>query len=60
MKQQFEQITPAEIEKRSFEIIESELPHSIDPKLAPIMWTICISPPMLLILLWRQYKKAPA
>ena len=32
-----EQITPAEIEKRSFEIIESELPHSLDPRFAPII-----------------------
>lgn len=37
MKQQFEQVTPAEIEKRSFEIIESELPHPLDPRLAPII-----------------------
>lgn len=32
-----ENVLPADIEKRSFEIIESELPHPIDPKLAPII-----------------------
>ena len=37
MKWEFEQVTPAEIEKRSFEIIESELPHPLDPELAPII-----------------------
>ena len=37
MKTQLEQVLPMEIEKRSFEIIESELPHPIDPALAPII-----------------------
>jgi len=37
MKWEFEQVTPTEIEKRSFEIIESELPHPLDPELAPII-----------------------
>ena len=37
MKIQLEQVLPMEIEKRSFEIIESELPHPIDPDLAPII-----------------------
>ena len=37
MRPELEQVTPAEIEKRSFEIIESELPHPIDPTLAPII-----------------------
>ena len=37
MKPELEQVTPAEIETRSFEIIESELPHPIDPALAPII-----------------------
>ena len=37
MKIELERVTPAEIEKRSFEIIESELPHPIDPSLAPII-----------------------
>lgn len=37
MKQELEQVLPEEIEKRSFEIIESELPHPIDPILAPII-----------------------
>ncbi|MBR3302410.1 MAG: precorrin-8X methylmutase [Clostridia bacterium] len=37
MKIQLEQVLPMEIEKRSFEIIESELPHPIDPALAPII-----------------------
>jgi len=37
MKIELEQVEPADIEKRSFEIIESELPHEIDPKLAPII-----------------------
>lgn len=37
MKWEFEQVTPAEIEKRSFEIIQSELPHPLDPELAPII-----------------------
>ena len=30
-------INPNDIEKRSFEIIQSELPHPIDPILAPII-----------------------
>ena len=37
MKIELEQVEPAEIENRSMEIIESELPHEIDPKLAPII-----------------------
>ena len=37
MKTQLEKVLPMEIEKRSFEIIESELPHPIDPALAPII-----------------------
>ena len=37
MKIELEQVEPAEIESRSMEIIESELPHEIDPKLAPII-----------------------
>ncbi len=37
MELKFEQVTPAEIERRSFEIIESELPHPIDPLYAPIV-----------------------
>ena len=32
-----EQLLPMEIEHRSFEIIESELPHPLDEKLAPII-----------------------
>lgn len=37
MKQLFEQVTPAEIEKRSFEIIESMLPRALEPKFAPVI-----------------------
>ena len=37
MKTELERVTPAEIEKRSFEIIESELPRPIDPSPAPII-----------------------
>ena len=37
MNIKLEQVLPADIEKRSFEIIESELPHPIDPALAPII-----------------------
>ncbi|NTU88909.1 MAG: precorrin-8X methylmutase [Actinobacteria bacterium] len=37
MKIELEQVVPAEIEKRSFEIIESELRHALDPTLAPII-----------------------
>ncbi len=37
MELKFEQVTPAEIERRSFEIIESELPHPIDHLYAPIV-----------------------
>ena len=37
MKIELEQVEPAEIENRSFEIIESELPHEIDSQLAPII-----------------------
>lgn len=32
-----EKLTPGQIETRSFEIIESELPHPLDPELAPII-----------------------
>lgn len=34
---EFEKLPPDEIERRSFEIIESELPHPLDPELAPII-----------------------
>jgi len=37
MNIELEQVTPMEIERRSFEIIESELPHPLDPELAPII-----------------------
>jgi len=37
MKIELENILPADIERRSFEIIESELPHPLDPALAPII-----------------------
>lgn len=37
MSIELEKVTPMEIEKRSFEIIESELPHPLDPALAPII-----------------------
>ena len=37
MKIELERVAPMEIEARSFEIIESELPHPIDPALAPII-----------------------
>ena len=37
MNIELEQVTPMEIERRSFEIIESELPHPLDPQLAPII-----------------------
>ena len=37
MNTELERVLPMEIEKRSFEIIESELPHPIDPELAPII-----------------------
>ena len=33
----FESVLPADIERRSFEIIESELPHEIDEKIKPIV-----------------------
>ena len=37
MKIELERVAPMEIEARSFEIIESELPHAIDPALAPVI-----------------------
>ena len=37
MNIRLEQVLPADIERRSMEIIESELPHPIDPALAPII-----------------------
>ena len=37
MKIELERVAPMEIEARSFEIIESELPHPIDPALSPII-----------------------
>ncbi|MDO4619016.1 MAG: precorrin-8X methylmutase [Lachnospiraceae bacterium] len=37
MNTEIEYVLPMDIEKRSFEIIESELPHPLDPELAPII-----------------------
>lgn len=37
MKPELERVTPSEIERRSFEIIQAELPHPLDPVLAPII-----------------------
>lgn len=37
MKIELESVRPEEIERRSFEIIESELPCPVDPALAPIV-----------------------
>lgn len=37
MNMELEKLPPEEIERRSFEMIESELPHPLDPKLAPII-----------------------
>lgn len=37
MKIELENVLPSDIEKKSFEIIESELPRCIDEKLAPII-----------------------
>ena len=37
MRIELERVAPMEIEARSFEIIESELPHPIDEALAPII-----------------------
>jgi precorrin-8X/cobalt-precorrin-8 methylmutase len=37
MNRQFQNLPPDQIEHRSFEIIESELAHPLDPKLAPII-----------------------
>lgn len=37
MKIALEHVLPADIEKRSFELIEQELPHPLDPALAPII-----------------------
>lgn len=37
MKTELEKLLPEEIERRSFEIIESELPHPLDPELAFII-----------------------
>lgn len=34
---QTEYVLPADIERRSFELIEKELPHPLDPELAPII-----------------------
>ena len=37
MNTELEKLPPEEIERRSFEIIESELPQPLDPELAPII-----------------------
>lgn len=37
MKIELDHVLPADIEKRSFELIEQELPHPLDPTLAPII-----------------------
>ena len=37
MKVELERVAPMEIERRSFEIIQGELPHPIDPTLAPVI-----------------------
>lgn len=38
MKPEF--VLPADIERRSFEIIESELPHEIPPQIRPIVMRV--------------------
>ena len=37
MRMELEHVMPAQIEQRSFAIIESELPHPLDPALAPVI-----------------------
>ena len=37
MKVELERVAPMEIERRSFEIIAKELPHPVDPALAPVI-----------------------
>lgn len=37
MNMEFEKLRPEEIERRSFEIIENELPYQLDPEFAPII-----------------------
>ena len=37
MKAELERVAPMDIERRSFELIEAELPHPLDPATAPIV-----------------------
>lgn len=37
MKVELERVAPMDIEKRSFELIEAELPRPLDPEIAPIV-----------------------
>lgn len=37
MKERLEHVSPADIERRSMEIISSELPHPLDPENAPVI-----------------------
>ena len=49
MHMELERVLPNEIEKRSMEIITSELPHPIDEKVADVVRRVihtCISPQM--------------
>ncbi len=47
---EFENVLPSEIEKRSFEIIESELPHDIEKRLNRLLNVLFTQPPILIIL----------
>lgn len=54
---EFENVLPSEIEKRSFEIIESELPHDIEKRLNRLLNVLFTQPPILIILTICAFRK---
>lgn len=54
---EFENVLPSEIEKRSFEIIESELPHDIEKRLNRLLNVLFTQPPILIILTICVFRK---
>ena len=53
---EFENVLPSEIEKRSFEIIESELPYDIEKTIKPIVKRV-IHTTILIILTICVFRK---
>ncbi len=54
---EFENVLPSEIEKRSFEILESELPYDIEKRLNRLLNVLFTQPPILIILTICAFRK---